>query len=71
MRALVLYADDIVLVNNFGEMQLLKKYLVKELEIKELGYLEYNLDFELARSKQGCLILRGRMSFIYFKRLDD
>ncbi|CAL5350327.1 unnamed protein product [Camellia sinensis] len=55
--ALIVYVDDIVLTgNDSGEIPLLKKYLAKEFEIKDLGSLKYFLGIEVARSKDGIFI---------------
>ncbi|KAF5942914.1 hypothetical protein HYC85_020556 [Camellia sinensis] len=42
--------------NDSGEIPLLKKYLAKEFEIKDLGSLKYFLGIEVARSKDGIFI---------------
>lgn len=57
LTALIVYVDDIVLTgDDVEEMQLLKGYLAKEFEIKDLGNLKYFLGIEVARSSQGIFI---------------
>ncbi|XP_057495256.1 retrovirus-related Pol polyprotein from transposon TNT 1-94 isoform X3 [Actinidia eriantha] len=57
LTALIVYVDDIVLTgDDVEEMQLLKEYLAREFEIKDLGNLKYFLGIEVARSSQGIFI---------------
>ena len=57
VTVLIVYVDDIVLTGDDAEeMQVLKEYLAKEFEIKDLGCLKYFLGIEVARSKQGIFI---------------
>ena len=49
--------DDIILTGNHeGKIDLLKKLLTKEFEIKDLGNLKYFLGMEIARSKKGITV---------------
>ena len=49
--------DDIILIGNHEEkIDLLKKLLTKEFEIKDLGNLKYFLGMEIARSKKGIAV---------------
>lgn len=44
VTTLIVYVDDIIVMDNDStEMQLLKNWLAKEFEIKELGKLKYFL----------------------------
>lgn len=53
---LIVYLDDVCTKNDEKEIKDLKIYLVKELEIKDLGTLKYFLGIEVARSKKGIVI---------------
>ena len=54
---LFVYFDKIVVVDaDVEEISRLKEYLAKEFENKDLGYLEYFLGIEVARSKDGIFI---------------
>ena len=49
--------DDIILTSNdAGELEVLKKFLARKFEIKDLGALRYFLGMELARSKKGIFV---------------
>lgn len=49
---LIVYVDDIVVTgDNHEEMARLKKYLVTQFKIKNLGKVRYFLGTEVARSK--------------------
>ena len=61
---LLVYVDDIIVTGDDSEeMQNLKKCLLKEFDIKELGKLKYFLGIELAHSKQGIFISQQRYVF--------
>ena len=54
---LIVYVDDIVLTDNDKEeLDRLKRRLVVEFEIKDLGALKYFLGKEFARSKEGIFV---------------
>ena len=54
---LIVYVDDIILTSDDGgELQVLKKFLAREFEIKDLGPLQYFLSMEFARSKKGIFV---------------
>ena len=49
--------DDIILTgNDAGELEVLKKFLARKFEIKDLGALRYFLGMEFARSKKGIFV---------------
>ncbi|KAF5468706.1 hypothetical protein F2P56_012842 [Juglans regia] len=57
VTSLLVYVDDIIVIgNNEKEKEALKRCLVKEFEIKELGRLKYFLGIEVAHSKEGIFI---------------
>ena len=48
---LLVYVDDIVVIgDDLKENEELRKYLIEEFEIKELGMLKYFLSIEVAQS---------------------
>ncbi|RVW34837.1 Retrovirus-related Pol polyprotein from transposon RE1 [Vitis vinifera] len=57
LAILIVYVDDIILSgNDMGELQNLKKYLLEEFEVKDLGNLKYFLGMEVARSRKGIVV---------------
>ncbi|KAK3009342.1 hypothetical protein RJ639_013424 [Escallonia herrerae] len=57
VMALIVYVDDIIVTrSDSDEKEALRKYLVKEFEIKDLGKLKYFLGIEVARSKEGIFV---------------
>ena len=57
LAIIIVYVDDIILTGNHEEkIDLLKKLLTKEFEIKDLGNLKYFLIMEIARSKKGIAV---------------
>ena len=49
--------DDIILTgDDYTELERLKKGLVKDFEIKDLGTLKYFLSMEFERSKEGIFV---------------
>ncbi|XP_062090436.1 retrovirus-related Pol polyprotein from transposon RE1 isoform X1 [Humulus lupulus] len=54
---LIVYVDDIILTSDYKEeLVMLKSFLSKEFEIKDLGYLRYFLGMEIARSRHGIFV---------------
>ncbi|KAG8491024.1 hypothetical protein CXB51_014147 [Gossypium anomalum] len=57
VTVLLVYVDDIIVTgDNLEGMENLKKCLVKEFEVKELGKLKYFLGIEVAHSREGIFI---------------
>lgn len=57
VTALLVYVDDIIVTGNDDkEKRELKKCLVKEFEIKDLGRLKYFLGIEVSYSRQGIFV---------------
>ncbi|XP_059664076.1 uncharacterized mitochondrial protein AtMg00810-like [Cornus florida] len=57
VKALLVYVDDIIVIgNDEKEKEALRKFLIKEFEIKKLGRLKYFLGIELAHSREGIFI---------------
>ncbi|KAK5845013.1 hypothetical protein PVK06_001165 [Gossypium arboreum] len=57
VTTLLVYVDDIIVTGDDLEgMENLKKCLVKEFEVKELGKLKYFLGIEVAHSREGIFI---------------
>ncbi|CAL5395906.1 unnamed protein product [Camellia sinensis] len=57
LAIIIVYVDDIILTGDHEEeIGLLKKFLTKEFEIKDLGNLKYFLGMEIARSKKGIAV---------------
>ncbi|RVW87157.1 Retrovirus-related Pol polyprotein from transposon TNT 1-94 [Vitis vinifera] len=57
LAIIIVYVDDIILTSDHEEkIDLLKKLLTKEFEIKDLGNLKYFLGMEIARSKKGIAV---------------
>ncbi|RVW61892.1 Retrovirus-related Pol polyprotein from transposon TNT 1-94 [Vitis vinifera] len=57
LTIIIVYVDDIILTGDHEEkIDLLKKLLTKEFEIKDLGNLKYFLGMEIARSKKGIAV---------------
>ncbi|WJZ84247.1 hypothetical protein VitviT2T_003860 [Vitis vinifera] len=57
LAIIIVYVDDIILTGDHEEkIDLLKKLLTKEFEIKDLGTLKYFLGMEIARSKKGIAV---------------
>ncbi|RVW95017.1 Retrovirus-related Pol polyprotein from transposon TNT 1-94 [Vitis vinifera] len=57
LAIIIIYVDDIILTGDHEEkIDLLKKLLTKEFEIKDLGNLKYFLGMEIARSKKGIAV---------------
>ncbi|KAJ4715365.1 Retrovirus-related Pol polyprotein from transposon TNT 1-94 [Melia azedarach] len=54
---LIIYVDDIILTDDYKEeLARLKSFLLKEFEIKDLGYLRYFLGMEIARSRHSIFV---------------
>ena len=57
VTSLMVYVDDIILTgDNMVEINHLKKYLVAEFDIKDLGALRYFLGQEVAWSRKGIVV---------------
>ncbi|RVW79952.1 Retrovirus-related Pol polyprotein from transposon RE2 [Vitis vinifera] len=57
LAIIIVYVDDIILTGDHEEkIDLLKKLLTKEFEIKDLGNLKYFLGMEIARSKKSIAV---------------
>ncbi|RVW80146.1 Retrovirus-related Pol polyprotein from transposon TNT 1-94 [Vitis vinifera] len=57
LAIIIVYVDDIILTGDHEEkIDLLKKLLTKEFEIKDLRNLKYFLGMEIARSKKGIAV---------------
>ncbi|RVW37266.1 Retrovirus-related Pol polyprotein from transposon TNT 1-94 [Vitis vinifera] len=57
LAIIIVYVDDIILTGDHEEkIDLLKKLLTKEFEIKDLGNLKYFLGMEIARLKKGIAV---------------
>ncbi|KAK3006116.1 hypothetical protein RJ639_016484 [Escallonia herrerae] len=61
LRELIGNVDDIIVSgNDSDEKEALRKYLAKELEIKDLRKLKYFLGIEVARSKEGIFVSKQK-----------
>ena len=57
ITALLVYVDNIIMTGNYEkERDNLRKWLMKEFEIKELGLLKYFLGIKVAWSQQGIFV---------------
>ena len=57
MTILIMYVDDIILIgDDTGEVERLKKVLATAFEVKDLGQMWYFLGMEVARSRKGISI---------------
>ena len=57
MTILIVYVDDIILIgDDTGEVERLKKVLATAFEVKDLGQMWYFLGMEVARSRKGISI---------------
>ena len=69
MTILIVYVDDIILSgNDMEELQNLKKYLLEEFEVKDLGNLKYFLGMEVARSRKGIVVSQENTYSIFLRR---
>lgn len=58
---LIMYVDDIILIgDDIGEMEKLKRVLVSEFEVKNLGFLRYFLGMDVARTTQGIVVCQRK-----------
>ena len=58
---LIMYVDNIILVgDDIGEMEKLKRVLVSEFEVKNLGFLRYFLGMDVARTTQGIVVCQRK-----------
>ena len=69
---LIVYADDIILIeNDLLEMNRLKQSFSSEFKIKNLGSLRYFLGMEVAWSKKGIVVSQHEdMFLISLKKLE-
>ena len=59
---LIVYVDAIVMTGSgIEELEVLKKFLAEQFEIKELGALKYFLGMKVARSKEGIVISQRKV----------
>lgn len=66
-----MYADDIVLTRNDQVgMEALKKCLITEFEIKELGRLKYFLGIKVAQSHHGIFISKQKYVLYLLAKTD-
>ena len=58
---MIVYVDDIILTGDDRcELEKLKKELVRDFKIKDLGALKYFLNMEIARSKEGIFVTQRK-----------
>ena len=58
---LIVYVDDIILTgDDLDELSVLKNYLAKEFEIKDLGFMKYFLGMEVAKFSQSGIVITQR-----------
>ena len=63
VTCLIIYVDDMIITgDDKKETEQLKRKLIKEFEMKNLGSLKYFLGIEVLRSKKGILYHRGNTS---------
>ncbi|RVX00860.1 Retrovirus-related Pol polyprotein from transposon TNT 1-94 [Vitis vinifera] len=66
LAIIIVYVDDIILTGDHEEkIDLLKKLLTKEFEIKDPGNLKYFLGMEIARSKKGIAVSQRKYILDY------
>jgi len=63
---LIVYVNDIILTcDDNVELERLKKKLIKDFKIKDLGVLKYFFGMEFSRSKKGKFSLNKNIYLIY------
>lgn len=66
---LLVYVDDIIIAgSDEDEIRRLKGVLTNEFEIKDLGKLKYFLGLEVARSKEGIVVLQTKYKLDLLKK---
>ena len=66
---LIVYVDDMILTHDdIGKLEVLKKYLAREFEVKDLGTLRYFLSMEFARIRKGILCHKESMYLSYLRK---
>lgn len=72
VTALLVYVGGIIVTGDDSkEIQNLKKWLLKEFDIKEIGKLKYLLGMEVAHSKQGIFIPKQNYVFYLLKKQEN
>ena len=64
VTTLIVYVDNIIIIRDYlKEVEWLKKYLIIEFEIKDLGKLKYFLAIEVAYSKNNTFVSQQKWIF--------
>lgn len=64
VTTLIVYVDNIIIIRDYlKEVEWLKKYLIIEFEIKDLGKLKYFLGIEVAYSKNNTFVSQQKWNF--------
>ena len=64
VTTLIVYVDNIIIFRDYlKEVEWLKKYLIIEFEIKDLGKLKYFLGIEVAYSKNNTFVSQQKWIF--------
>jgi len=68
---LSLYIDDMIMIgDDIDDISVLKTKLVRQFEMKDLSYLQYFMDIEVARSLRGTFFLNQKILQIFLNNLD-
>lgn len=68
ITTLIVYVDDIVAIgDDLEEIKKLKKQLLNEFKIKDLGRLKYFLGIKVAHSKEGIVISQQKCTLDLLK----
>ena len=69
---LIMYVDNIILIgDDIGEMEKLKRVLVSEFEVKDLGFLRYFLGMDVARTTQGIVVCQRKYTLDLLEEIGD